>query len=59
MADKKEDFADIRVEEKVREVLGWPTDTVEIDYVDPVKSEPEQPHTIIVFFPGNPGFVAW
>ncbi|CAB9517800.1 chromosome 2 open reading frame 43 [Seminavis robusta] len=54
------DYSDIRVVEKVRDVLKWPTDTVEIDYVDPNdSSKVEYPHTIIVFFPGNPGLVGW
>ena len=57
------EYDNIRVEEKVRDILKWPTDTAEIDYRDP--SDPsnnnklECPHTIIVFFPGNPGLVGW
>lgn len=59
MTDKNK-LKDIRVEDRVRTVLGWPTDTVEIDYVGPNNTtKQEQPHTVIVFFPGNPGLVGW
>ena len=54
------DYDNIRVQEKVRTILNWPTDTVEIDYIDPKDStRVERPHTILIFFPGNPGLVGW
>lgn len=58
-------FPDIQVAEKVRNIVKWPTDTVEIDYVSPKGNSTtnnislEYPHTIIVFFPGNPGLAGW
>lgn len=53
-------YDNIRVKETVRDILKWPTDTAEIDYIDPNDpSKVECPHTIIVFFPGNPGLVGW
>ena len=57
---RMDDFSDIQVAEKVRDVVKWPTDTAEIDYVDPHdNSKLEYPHTVIVFFPGNPGLAGW
>ena len=53
-------YSNIRVEERAREVLKWPTDTVEIDYTDPHDTSlVDSPQTILVFFPGNPGLVGW
>ena len=59
-----EDSSSIQVSEKVRDIAKWPTDTVEIDYWHSVKSANqkcnlEYPHTIIIFFPGNPGLSGW
>ena len=38
--------------------MGWPTDTISIDYEsdDHIKTVP---HTTLVFIPGNPGCCAW
>jgi sulfur carrier protein ThiS len=65
MKDGDDEYSRIRVEERLQDILQWPTDTVEIDYLhDDIVSENdgvsvESPHTIIVFFPGNPGLVKW
>lgn len=61
MKDGDDEYSTIRVEERVREILHWPTDTVEIDYFAENGSQAvdDSPHTILVFFPGNPGLVKW
>ena len=52
------------VREEVTSILGWPTDTVAVDFVKQ-SSAPSRspridcPHTIIIFIPGNPGCVGW
>jgi pimeloyl-ACP methyl ester carboxylesterase len=43
------------ISEDVVDLLGWPTDTVSIDWVN----HQEAVHTILVFLPGNPGCAAW
>jgi pimeloyl-ACP methyl ester carboxylesterase len=52
-----------RVKEEVITILGWPTDTVSVDYTTDSASEqeaqPERPHTLLVFVPGNPGCIGW
>lgn len=53
-------------------LLGWPTDTLAVDYYytyvcdddqkhddGEAKDTPEVPHTLLVFFPGNPGQYDW
>lgn len=52
------------VREEVIPLLGWPTDTISIDFVNNTSNEvgtsqPECPHTFLVFIPGNPGCVGW
>jgi pimeloyl-ACP methyl ester carboxylesterase len=37
-------------------VLGWPTDTVSIDFHTYSR---EDPHTVLIFIPGNPGQCDW
>jgi hypothetical protein len=53
-----------KVRERVVTILGWPTDTVAVDFCDyslqeKGDPEPECPHTILVFVPGNPGCIGW
>lgn len=43
-----------RIETQVRSILGWPTETVLIDYCGH-----EDAHTVLCFVPGNPGCVGW
>lgn len=66
--------ASLRVRQEVIKIKHWPTDTLSIDYHLNVKMVPEnedhdgsiqencsrvEPHTIIVFIPGNPGCIGW
>jgi hypothetical protein len=37
-------------------ICGWPTDVVAIDHDS---SESTQPHTLLLFIPGNPGVIHW
>ncbi|KAL3783824.1 hypothetical protein HJC23_005317 [Cyclotella cryptica] len=39
-------------------ICGWPTDVVSIDHCVGT-SGVSQPHTLIVFIPGNPGVIHW
>jgi pimeloyl-ACP methyl ester carboxylesterase len=36
-------------------ILGWPTDTISIDFL----SSRQVPHTVLIFIPGNPGQCDW
>jgi pimeloyl-ACP methyl ester carboxylesterase len=50
------------VTERQRKILGWPTDTLSIDYPCHCKDDNstiETPHTILIFIPGNPGQYDW
>ena len=57
---------DVIVTERVRNVVIWPTDTVDIDHncstahsASDNNTFSDYPHTIIIFFPGNPGLAGW
>ena len=59
-------FIRVQTHEKTIPLLGWPTDTVSIEWthqeatLDDVANPTNlQPHTIILFVPGNPGLVPW
>jgi pimeloyl-ACP methyl ester carboxylesterase len=43
----------LHTDEKEISILGWPTDTVSVEH------ENDNPHTILVFIPGNPGCIGW
>lgn len=48
------------VTERQKTILGWPTDTLSIDYLrHDDNAIPEAPHTILVLIPGNPGQYDW
>lgn len=53
----------LQVRERLITLCGWPTDSVEMDYYSSSpsssSSKPDLPHTIVVFFPGNPGCIGW
>jgi pimeloyl-ACP methyl ester carboxylesterase len=46
------------VEQRIRTVLGWPSDVFSMDCVAN-NGDSEIPHTLIIFIPGNPGLVEW
>ena len=52
-----------RLTQEVRSVHGWPSNTFAIRHHsstdDGRSSLPEQPHTLLVFIPGNPGLIEW
>mmetsp|Transcript_21670 Transcript_21670/g.30373 ORF Transcript_21670/g.30373 Transcript_21670/m.30373 type:complete len:290 (+) Transcript_21670:3-872(+) len=61
---------EVRAVQRVEQILGWPTDVVEIDHhfrgVRASLSQDEYtsatnktPHSLILFVPGNPGAVGW
>ena len=52
------------VTNRVETILGWPTDTVSIDFLPPHNDNeqtmpPVVVHTVLLFVPGNPGLVGW
>jgi Uncharacterised conserved protein (DUF2305). len=64
----------VKVKHIRKEICGWPTDTYEIDRYhnwyessfpqeqDPILPSPPQPvnpHTVLMFVPGNPGCAGW
>ena len=49
----------VSVNESRREILGWPTDTFEIDRLDGPDESSQYPHTVLLFIPGNPGCTGW
>mmetsp|Transcript_32887 Transcript_32887/g.55117 ORF Transcript_32887/g.55117 Transcript_32887/m.55117 type:complete len:418 (-) Transcript_32887:1029-2282(-) len=58
-----------QIEERQTKILGWPTDTLCIDYYASkheesstgprTPSRKEAPHTVLILFPGNPGQYDW
>lgn len=59
--DTTQSTHNVHVREEVKNFLGWPTDTVSVDYNVTENStwHQKRPHTIIVFIPGNPGCIGW
>jgi len=53
----------ISVKRDVVEISKWPTDTISIDYCHQINESNKriiiEPHTLILFVPGNPGCVGW
>lgn len=48
----------MKVTEERKSICNWPTDVVAIDHCVTGEST-AQPHTLILFIPGNPGVVHW
>ena len=46
------------VKQDVANIKNWPTDTLCIDYYDK-RHKLIEPHTILLFLPGNPGCIGW
>ena len=51
---------ELELKKEIKQIAGWATDTVSINYVNKSKDQDIiRPHTIILFVPGNPGCVGW
>lgn len=58
----KEYDGKVVVDERIETLEGWPTDTVRVDWEFSGEGEQRRrrkPHTLLVFFPGNPGCIGW
>jgi hypothetical protein len=50
-------MATVAVTEDRISICGWPTDVLSIDHI--VSQNGPNPHTLLLFIPGNPGVIHW